>query len=217
MSPLIHHLSIRPRLVWAVVAGLAAGFAFPGDIGALNRALIGWDVAVWLYLVLVGTMMLRADHHQLRRHVAEQGESATTVLSIVTIACVVSLAAVVFELAAAKSSGASNAWPHLLIAFATVVGSWLLLPVAFAQAYASLYYRTERGEGLQFPGANQGFRVEYHDFLYFSFTLAVACQTSDVTITSQLMRRYVLLQSVLSFLFNTAILAFSINVAAGMF
>ena len=62
-----------------------------------------------------------------------------------------------------------------------------------------------------------GFEPGYSDFFYFSFTIAVASQTSDVTVTTRAMRRLVLLQAVLSFIFNTMILAFSINMAASLF
>jgi uncharacterized membrane protein len=83
--------------------------------------------------------------------------------------------------------------------------------------YGSLYYRSEHGGGLQFPGSDKQFRPDYADFLYFSFTIAVASQTADVTISTRPMRRLVLLQSVLSFAFNTTILAFTINIAASLF
>ena len=70
---------------------------------------------------------------------------------------------------------------------------------------------------MKFPEPDEGFRPDYADFLYFSFTIAVASQTADVSITNRPMRRLVLLQSVLSFAFNTTILAFTINIAASLF
>jgi uncharacterized membrane protein len=118
-----------------------------------------------------------------------------------------------------------------LLALATVTGSWLLLPTLFALDYASLYYAGTAPGGLRFPqddaladaeappaqAARPGvFTPHYDDFLYFSFTIAVACQTSDIDVTRPSMRRLVLLQSVLSFAFNTAVLAFGINLAASL-
>ena len=85
------------------------------------------------------------------------------------------------------------------------------------QTYASLYFRTAHGSGLQFPDVDGSFKPDYLDFLYFSFTIAVASQTADVSVSTQSMRRLVLVQSILSFGFNTAILAFTINIAASMF
>ena len=61
------------------------------------------------------------------------------------------------------------------------------------------------------------FEPDYSDFLYFSFTIAVATQTADVAITNRSVRRLVLAQSVLSFVFNTAIVAFTINMATSLF
>jgi len=121
------------------------------------------------------------------------------------------------ELAAAKAGG--GGWQHLAFAAITVVGSWLLLPVLFALDYASRYYRANPAGGLLFPDAagNAGFHADYVDFLYFAFTVAVALQTADIAIASRPMRRLVLLQALLSFAFNTAILALTVNIAAGLF
>ena len=214
---LVSHVRARPRLAASVVVGLAAGLLLPGAQSMITRGLLGWNVSVWLYLVLVGSMMVNADHHRLRRVAVAQAEGAATIVAIVSIAAVVSLLGIVAELSAAKLPGAPHALRHLLFALATVAGSWLLVPTIFAQSYASVYFRAAHGSGLQFPGADDSFRPDYGDFLYFSFTIAVASQTADIAISTQAMRRLVLLQSVLSFAFNTAILAFTINIAASMF
>jgi uncharacterized membrane protein len=197
--------------------GTAVGMLTPGIERTVTRALLGWNVGVWLFLVMIGVMMLRADHDRLRRSAIAQAEGAAAVLTLVILAAVVSIVAIVIELSAAKGSGAHHALPHVLFALATVTGSWLLLPTLFSLNYASLYYRTTRGGGLKFPEPDETFKPDYADFLYFSFTIAVACQTADVTITNRPMRRLVLLQSLLSFVFNTTILAFTINIAASLF
>ena len=200
----------------SAVVGTVAATATPGIAHTVTRSLLGWNVGVWLFLLLIGTMMLRADHERLRRAAIAQAEGAAVVLALVILAATASIVAIVIELAAAKQ-GAHHAWPHVLFALATVAGSWLLLPTLFALNYASLYYRGAHGAGLKFPEPDESFRPDYADFLYFSFTIAVASQTADVSITSRAMRRLVLLQSVLSFVFNTAILAFTINIAASLF
>jgi uncharacterized membrane protein len=217
MSHVISHLRARPRLAISMLIGLTTAVLLPGGYGAVTRALFGWNVAVWLYLVLVVWMMLRADHSRLRRIAVAQAEGARTVLAIVSMASVVSLLGIMFELSAAKVPSAPHALPHVLFALATVAGSWLLLPTVFALTYASLYYRASAGTGLEFPSADEGFKPDYGDFLYFSITIAVASQTADISVSSSPMRRLVLLQSLMSFGFNTAILAFTVNVAASMF
>jgi uncharacterized membrane protein len=214
---MLKHVRTRPRMFGSAAVGIAVALGAVNVDSPVTRALIGWNVAVWLFLGLIGLMMLRADHEHLRRTAIAQAEGAAAVLAIVIMAAIVSVLAIVFELSAAKRPGAHHALPHVLFALATVAGAWLLLPTLFAMNYASLYYRAEHGDGLQFPGADKTFRPDYADFLYFSFTIAVASQTADVTISTRPMRRLVLLQSVLSFVFNTTILAFTINIAASLF
>jgi len=191
------------RLLVCTVAGVATSFIhWPGFDGFWQRGLVGWNVLVWLYLAWVAVGLLRASKGHLRRLALAQAESASTVLAIVIVAVVVSMVAVVSEIKA-----------HTVFAFVTVAGSWLLLPTLFGLTYAATYYRQEPDCGLEFPGAPPKFEPDHIDILYFSFTIAVASQTADVNITSREMRRLVLMHSVLSFVFNTTILAFSINAA----
>lgn len=213
----LRQFGARPRLFSAMLLGVAVAVLLPGTASWVTRGLLGWNVAVWLYLALMGSMMVRADHDRLRRVALAQAEGAAPVLAVVVIAAIASLIGIVVELSAAKVPGAPHALPHVLFALATVVGAWLLLPTLFTLTYASLYYRTAEGAGLAFPDTKAAFRPNYGDFLYFSFTIAVASQTADVSVSTQSMRRLVLLQSLLSFLFNTAILAFTVNIAASMF
>jgi uncharacterized membrane protein len=184
----------------------------------VTRALFGWNAAVWLYLVQAFWVMWRSDHHHLRRAAIAQAEGAGVVLAVVTAAAVASIAAIALELAAAKGTSAGSAVPHVVFALVTVAGSWLLLPTLFSLSYASLFYRSPQGHGhgLVFPSASDDTPPDYWDFLYFSFTIAVALQTADVAICSTPMRKLVLLHEVLSFAFNTAILALTINIAANL-
>ncbi len=197
--------------------GGVVGAAWPDVRTLLSRALIGWNVATWSYLLSVLFLLLRADAGHMKRVALAQAESAGTVLAIVTSAAVASLVAVVFELAAAKAAAPGDMLVHGVFAAITVIGSWLLLPVLFALSYAATFYAPDPDRGLQFPGATDGFEPDHSDFLYFAFTIAVTAQTSDVAVSSRQMRRLVLWHSVLSFVFNTTILAFSINAAASFF
>jgi uncharacterized membrane protein len=171
---------------------------------------------VWLYLLQVFWIMARADHQHLHRTAVAQAEGHAVVLGIAIVAVIASVAAIGFELSGAKGASPRDAWTHVAFALATVTGCWLLLPTLFALSYASTYFTHEANGGLGFPGDAKAPR-RYGDFLYFSFTIAVASQTADVTITNRPMRRLVLLQSLLSFVFNTTILAFTINIAASLF
>lgn len=215
--PMIRHVRAHQRLLLSLLLGALCAAALSARLGVVPALLVGWNVAVWLYLALIGLMMLGADHAHLRRMAAAQAEGAATVLAVVAIAAVASLVGIVVELAAAKLPGAHHAWSHVLFALSTVVGSWLLLPVLFTLTYASVYFAGRPPSGLNFPESGDGFTPHYSDFLYFAFTIAVASQTADVSVNHARMRRLVLAQSLLSFVFNTAILALSINIAASMF
>jgi uncharacterized membrane protein len=209
---LAHH-----RLILCALAGAVAAAAWPDVHTWLARALIGWNVLAWLYLGWVAIVLSQADSGHIKRLALAQADSATSVLAVVVVAAMTSLVAVVFELIAAKAAGPHHVAAHLALAFVTVLGSWLLLPTLFALTYAAAYYGAEPDSGLGFPGTTVPFEPDHTDFLYFSFTIAVTAQTSDVSVTTRAMRRLVLFQSVLSFLFNTTILAFAINAAAGFF
>ncbi|MEP7056610.1 MAG: DUF1345 domain-containing protein [Caldimonas sp.] len=217
MTRTLRHLRAHPALALATAAGVASSMLIPHAPSVVTRCLVGWNVGVWLYLALVGVLMSRSDHDRLQKVALAQAEGAQTVLIVVVLAALFSLGAVVFELSAAKGSDARHALPHIGLALSTVVGSWLLLPILFGLNYASSYHADTAGSGLAFPPVDVPFAPSYGDFLYFSFTIAVASQTSDVSVTTRPMRRLVLLQSVLSFVFNTMILAFTINMAASLF
>jgi uncharacterized membrane protein len=144
------------------------------------------------------------------------------VLVIAVAAAVASMAAIFAELSGAKASAAGLAWPHLLLAVATLTGSWLLLPFEFALSYASRYFVAgAAGGGFDFPGMDESAggtsAPNYTEFLYFSFTIAATAQTSDVAVTTRSMRKLVIAHAVLSFAFNTMVLALAINIAASLF
>ena len=141
-----------------------------------------------------------------------QAEGVVTVLMIVALAALAGFAAIVRGLGHIEGSSPRLALTHVAYVLRTVIGSWLPLPTLFSLNCASPYHvNSADGGGLEFPDESEHFEPDYSDFVYFSFTIAVASQTSDVVVTN----RVVLLQSVLSFVFKTTILAFTINMAAG--
>jgi len=212
------HVAAHPRLLLSVAVGAAAATLGPHISGPVARALFGWNVGVWFYLVSIALAMARADRSDVKRVAVRQAEGIFAVLVVVTIGAVASVGAIAYELAAAKAAGgARHAWPHLAFAMVTVVGSWLLVPTLFTLSYASVYYGMQPGGGLAFPSQQPAFEPDYVDFGYYAFTIAVAAQTADVATTSREMRRLTLIQSVLAFAFNASVLALSINIAASLF
>ena len=205
-------LRYRPRLVIGLLVGCLVAWLVPAHVRPTARALIGWDSAVWLYLVLIWLQMATAHQSDVQALAEREDENAATVLMIVSIAAVASIVAIVVELAAAKTLG-SQALPNYLLTAATMVGAWFLIPTIFTLHYARHYYQSPDNElALRFP--DKHLKPDYWDFLYFSFTIAVASQTADVAIGSSTARRTVLAQSVLSFYFNLAVLGLCINIAA---
>ncbi len=204
----------RPRMWIALVIGMAIAACLPVT-HVFARVLTGWDIAVWLYLALMWWQMMRAHHDKVREIAMREDESATAVLAIVCLATVASVAAIAVELASAKSVGLRAGLGHYAVTGATLFGAWFLIPTIFTLHYARLYYQSPpKARALQFP--ERDVEPDYWDFLYFSFTIAVASQTSDVTLNNRSIRRAGLAQSILSFYFNMAVLGLSINVAAGL-
>ncbi len=198
-----------------LVIGVAVALAVPVHTSAMARALIGWDAAIWSYLLMIWVHMAVADERRVRETAVRDDENAGVVLFVICMATVASIAAIVMELASVKgTANGSSAW-HYLLTGLTLIGAWLLIPTIFTQHYARLYYDTTAKEtALLFP--DHKLEPNYWDFLYFSFTIAVASQTSDVVLRSRTIRRAALAQSILSFYFNVAVLGLCVNIAAGL-
>jgi uncharacterized membrane protein len=205
----------RPRLSLASIAGIGIATALPETWPLLTRLLTGWNIAVWSYLLLMGWLMLRASHGRVRKMAAQEDENAALILAVMSIGAVLSLAAISIELATLKELPAALRIGRYAFTGATVLGSWFLVGTVFTFHYAHMFYRAEPGHlPLHFPDNETN--PDYWDFLYFSFTIAVAAQTSDVSVHTRAMRKIVLAQSILSFLFNVAIIGLSINIAASL-
>jgi uncharacterized membrane protein len=204
----------HPRLLIAVLLGLCASFLLPAHWRLVTQVLVAWNIMVWSYLSLMGWLTLRADHARVIKIANQEDEHGATILAIFSIATVASLVAIVLELSAQNSSGGFHLFGYLLTG-ATILGSWLFVGVLFTFHYSRIYYLSpDNQRPLQFPDNEQC--PDYWDFLYFSFTIAVAAQTADVSVMSRAARKIVLAQSILSFLFNVAIIGLSINVMASL-
>ena len=212
----LHHIARnQPRLTIAIILGMTATLLLPASWQFLTRALTGWNIAVWTYLASMAWLMMRASHVRVRAIAEQQDKSAAIVLAIMSVAAVISLSAIILELATIRSLTLNQRLIHYAFTAATVFGSWLLLGTLFTFHYAHLFYGSPASKrSLAFP--DQELHPDYWDFLYFSFTIAVAVQTSDVLVMTRPTRKVVLAQSILSFLFNAAILGLSINIAASL-
>ncbi|QDZ27849.1 DUF1345 domain-containing protein [Noviherbaspirillum sp. UKPF54] len=207
-------LRSHPRLMGSLLCGAIAGFVAPGAWSPVVRMLMAWNVAVWSYLALICWLIAHSDETRMHRLAKQEDNNAVFVLVIMSLGAVLSLAAIMVELASAKQvSGGDRLFHYGLTAF-TVFGSWLLVGVIYMFHYAHMFYRAApEVKPLRFP--DNKLKPVYWDFLYFSFTIAVAAQTSDISVSTTPMRKAVLAQSLLSFLFNAAIIGLTINIVAG--
>ncbi|WP_406855039.1 DUF1345 domain-containing protein [Alsobacter sp. KACC 23698] len=205
----------RGRLLASAALAAATLLALPGGLRFSTRLLIAWDLGTLLYIGLIVAMMRRSDVDLIRSRSAFNDENRFTILLLIVGATMASFAAIVAELVNGRVQGVLQAGP-MALAGVTVLLSWTFTHVVFAMHYAHEFYACDEQkdrEGLKFPGeASPG----YNDFLYFSFVIGCAAQTADVDVTASGMRSIVLVHGVVSFLFNTAILALTINIAAGL-
>ncbi|EIK94855.1 hypothetical protein PMM47T1_20203 [Pseudomonas sp. M47T1] len=203
----------HPRLSFSAVVGVAAGLLAPAD--PVMRVIIGWNSGVWCYVTLMSWLALHANPSKVQQTAQQEDENAGLVLVTVCVAAIASLAAIGFLLAGGKQLTTGVRGLHYALTATTVIGSWLMIGVVFALHYARLFY-LRQGKDAPLRFADGETAPDYWDFLYFSFTISVAVQTSDVGVATRALRRVVLGHSLIGFLFNTAILGFSINIAAGL-
>lgn len=200
----------RPRLFLCACLGLVVIALLPGDWRWPTRLVVGWDVGVAIYLAFVFAAMAGADAARIRRRAVMMDEGRIAILVLTAGAALASLGAIVVELG---SKDTVHEPKHLALAVITIALSWGFIHTIFALHYAHEFYAENRhaGGGLAFPG-NEG--PDYWDFLYFSLVIGMTSQVSDVAITAKAIRRTASAHGVVSFVFNAALLALTVNIAA---
>ena len=221
---MINSLRTHPRLFVAAGLGLVGGLFLPADWPQSLRMIVGWDLAAGLYLALAWIMILRADTGHIRAYARLDDESRWVILLMCAGAATTSLGAIVSLLADYKDLAADARAPHLALAVFTILVSWFFLHTVFTVHYAHEFYGAAPGGvsteekkvrgGFAFPGDAKAWG--YLDFAYYSFTIGMTAQTSDIAVTTTPMRQLTLAHAVLTFFFNTVILAFSVNIAASL-
>lgn len=206
----------RPRLATSCLAGILAFLALPHEMARSTRALVTWDIGAGLYLLLAWVMMARASLDHMRWRARIQDDGARVVLILTVAAAVASLAAIIIELSDLKTLTPLRQGLHLALVGFTFATSWLLVHTAFALHYAHAYYVARGNDGrsaLQFPGNETPI---YMDFLYFAMVVGMTSQTADVAIANTRMRRLAMAHGMIAFVFNTTLLALTINIAASL-
>jgi len=202
----------RPRLFLSAALGVIIGLVLPSEWRVATRMLVAWDIGVAVYLAFAFAAMAKADTARIRRRAALLDEDQVMFLVLTAAAALASLGAIVAELGV-KETAREPA--HLTLAVVTIALSWTFIHTIFALHYAHEYYIENRHEdgGLAFPGKDQ---PDYWDFVYFSVVIGMTSQVSDVAVTAKAIRRTVTWHGVMSFFFNVALLALTINIAASV-
>jgi uncharacterized membrane protein len=199
----------RLRLIVSIILGIAVGLALPSEWRAITRFLIAWDTTIAIYLCVVCWTFAHSGVSTITAHAEEQDEGRVAVLILTVTATIASIAAIVLMLGQGEGKHAPL---QLGFAIATIILSWAFIHLIFALHYAHEYYdETPPAGGLKFPGND---KPDYWDFAYFSFVIGMTFQVSDVAITSRSIRRTVLAHGIVAFLFNVALLAIMVNIAA---
>ncbi|WP_242137914.1 MULTISPECIES: DUF1345 domain-containing protein [unclassified Sphingomonas] len=197
-----------PRFILFTVLFVAGLLLAIPPLGWGRGTMAAFDVAGTVFLVAIAPLLRRGEATQMRKQAAANDANRAGLLVLTGLTMIVILTSVFKE-----TQGKTNFTGTLLI-IGTLVVAWLFSNTIYAMHYAHLFYSDcdEDGKdsgGIDFPKCDE---PDYWDFLYFSFTLGMTFQTSDVEVSSRRVRRTVLGQCLAAFVFNIGVLAFTINV-----
>ncbi len=210
----------RHRLIISVAIGVLVCVLLPSWLRLPTRTLCAWNLGADCFLGLTWWIMFRATPQKMRRFAQLEYQGHVAILTLIIASACASVLAIGFLLTGnTKSLSTILLTLHVTLAVMTIISSWLLVHTIFAMQYARTYYQVSSSNteqiagGLDFPNDEE---PDYWDFLYFSFVIGMTSQVSDVQTISRSMRRLTLLHGILSFFFNTSILAMSINIIAAL-
>lgn len=204
-------------LISALIAGGAYITIVNSKLNTLTQIVIALDVFALVNVAMSWINFFTTPQHELRSQAKEQ-DSSRVIVFVIILACAAAslLGVTLLLLDDDKEQVTRNI--RLIAGVSGMVFSWLLVHTFFTYRYAHLFYanhHTKAGEdweGLEFPSDT---KPDFLDFAYFSFVLGMTFQVSDVQITEKKLRRLALLHGLISFLYNTAIIALTINIIAG--
>jgi uncharacterized membrane protein len=206
------------RLFVSTTVGVASWFALPASWAARTRGIAAWDIGAGVFLLLCLLLFRGGTPARMQRNAAAQEEGEWSLFWLVVAGVTASFSAIIGEFSTMKGAPAGTHGQKVAIVGVTLALSWMLTHAVFALRYAHEFYTRTGGAaqpdgGLQFPGEAA---PDYWDFLYFSAVLGMTFQVSDVQITSRKLRRLATLHGLLGFVFNTVIVALTVNLASGL-
>ena len=208
----MHRLAIALSI--AAIVALASRSAVSGQVSLLAS----WDTFVLCYLVMGWLLIAATDETKTRLRAQRYDPGGYVIFLLIVVAASASFVAIGFIVGDIKALTFWQRAERLTLSITALFLSWLLIHTLFAFHYARLYYflptgRAEHHRGLKFPDDDE---PDYLDFAYYSFVVGMTSQVSDVAVLSRSMRRLTLIHGVLSFVYNIAILAMSINIIGGV-
>ena len=210
----------RHRLLLGLVGGVVVFLVSRGYLRFASAAIAGWNAFAVVILALDWLTIVTTPLRKIRELAQQQDLSRFLIFLFVVVTACAALFAVGFLVSVKRSQTGAPFVIHLMLTLSTVVFSWMLVHTVYGLRYAHAFYGdsdepgvNRHAGGLIFPG---NLPPDYFDFAYFSFVVGMTCQVSDVQITSRRLRRITLFHSVLSFGFNTMILALLINIVSSL-
>jgi uncharacterized membrane protein len=205
------------RIFAAILVGCVSLFVLPRHWSHNTRGIAAWDIGSASFLLLC-LSLFAAPQGRMEANARRQEEGEWTLFWLVLAGATASFAAIITEFGTMKGVPPAIRDTKILAVAATLVLSWLLTQAVFALRYAHEYYqRTGDAKhvdgGLQFPSEEH---PDYWDFVYFAAVLGMTFQVSDVQITSRKLRRLATLHGLLGFVFNTVIVALTVNLASSL-
>jgi len=217
---LYFRLDAQYRLFTALSISVIVFFCIRNSFTAPVVALATWISFALTVIILDWIIILKAHPREIKKIASLEDSSRTLIFLFAIVASVVSLGAILFLLRSTKGQGQAVVTEHVLLAMASVIVSWWLVHTLFTLRYAHMYYDTDTDDGktrpyggLQFPDETE---PDYLDFVYFSFVIGMTFQVSDVEISARDIRRLAWIHGLISFAFNTAIVALSINIISSL-
>ncbi|HEY8091140.1 MAG TPA: DUF1345 domain-containing protein [Polyangiaceae bacterium] len=212
------HIDPRRAIVRVAVSALVGVILYAlthGRVPFPASALVAWDAASLTLLGLSWALIHGYDARATRDRAGSEDPGRTLVYVIVVVTSAASMLAASTLVRDKTALGPSLAPAVAFLCLATVAIAWTMTHTAFTFRYAHLYYREDREGigGVEMPGKAP---PTYFDFAYFAFTIGMCFQVSDVCVTSSQIRRAVLLHAVISFAYNSILLAFVLNLVFGL-
>jgi uncharacterized membrane protein len=217
---LIKNLPPNLRLLLAIGAGWIVALLMPIQVDWELRVVSGWDVGILIFLLLIGYTMIDSSPEQTIAYARLRRINSGSFFALVVLTACISIFVVGVILIDTKDTPQPFRTIQIWFSLIAILCSWALTHIMFALHYAHIYYKAhDPQEPLKFMGGLQitnEVYPDYLDFIYFSFTIGMTSQTSDVVVTTRPLRRLVLLHAFVSFFFYTVILGTTVNTIASL-